>query len=66
MKLTIVVLVALALACGGCAADKGAKKEDNKMEEPKNGTGEQPAWSKFPMDKKDTEDKKEDSEADGE
>ena len=64
MKLLVVGLLALSLACIGCASDKGAKKEDKTLEEPKNGEekqGEQddgtPAWSKFPdKEDKNTED----------
>jgi hypothetical protein len=59
MKSIIAIGIALAfLLLPGCS--KEVKKDDQKLEEPKN--GETPAWSKFPMP--DEEDEKKEEEND--
>jgi hypothetical protein len=46
--LLVLFIIGACGICSSCASDKGAKKDD-KLEEPKNGEEEGPAWSKFPM-----------------
>jgi hypothetical protein len=52
MRIVIAIITSLAFLSVGCP--KEVKKEEKKVEEPKNGEEEEgPAWSKFPMPKDD-------------
>jgi len=50
MKILIAIITSLSFLLTGCP--KEIKEEEKKLEEPKNGEEDGPAWSKFPMPKK--------------